>query len=127
MQKTYGLSSYITINISSPNTKGLRDLQERKKLDQFLTKICDQKRQLFNKTRKNIPIFLKIAPDLTLNEQKNIAILVKNHQIDALIIANTTISRPLCLKSANQNIAGGLSGKPLFDLSPALLSVWLTY
>ena len=122
MQKTYGHSNYITINISSPNTKGLRDLQERDQLDLFLTKIADQKRQLFNKKRKNVPIFLKIAPDLTVKDQKDIAILAKRHKIDGLIISNTTISRPKSLKSPNQNIKGGLSGRPLFELSTQVLA-----
>ena len=121
LRKTYGQSSYITINISSPNTKNLRDLQKADELDLFLKAIFDEKKILQNSTQKNIPILLKIAPDLNWAEQEAIADIALKNNIDGLIIGNTTISRPENLCSKYKNEIGGLSGKPLFELSNQVL------
>lgn len=121
LDKVYGRSDYITINISSPNTKNLRDLQKADELDIFLAAIKTKKNQLIVSRNKNIPLLLKIAPDLTIEEQESIAALALKHQIDGLIISNTTISRAGDLQSANQNQVGGLSGKPLFTMSNLVL------
>lgn len=121
LRKTYSQSNYITINISSPNTKNLRDLQKADELDLFLNAIFSEKKNLEKQHNKNIPILLKIAPDLTLEEQEAIANIALKNSIDGLIIGNTTISRPQTLKSEFKNETGGLSGKPLFELSNAVL------
>jgi dihydroorotate dehydrogenase len=121
LRKTYAKSNYITINISSPNTKNLRDLQQADELDLFLKAIFAEKKILQNATNKNIPILLKIAPDLTQAEQEAIADIAIQNQIDGLIISNTTISRPQNLQSNYKSETGGLSGKPLLEPSNQVL------
>jgi dihydroorotate dehydrogenase len=121
LRKTYNKSNYITINISSPNTKNLRDLQQADELDLFLKAIFAEKKILQNSTNKNIPVLLKIAPDLNQAEQEAIADIALKNQIDGLIIGNTTISRPQNLQSKYKIETGGLSGKPLLELSNAVL------
>ncbi|HLD77030.1 MAG TPA: quinone-dependent dihydroorotate dehydrogenase [Rickettsiales bacterium] len=121
LEKFYEKASYITLNISSPNTKNLRDLQNEENLDEFLSQILAKKNVLQNKTKIITPIFLKIAPDLDFKQQEMIAEIVLKHKIDALIIANTTISRPQNLQNKNADKQGGLSGKPLFSKSNEVL------
>jgi dihydroorotate dehydrogenase len=117
----YDKGNYITINISSPNTKNLRNLQKADELDVFLKAIMDKKNQLKNSINKNIPILLKIAPDLNLEEQEAIAGLSVKHQIDGIIISNTTIYGKENLLNKYKNETGGLSGKPLFETSNLVL------
>ena len=121
LKKIYGKSQYITINISSPNTKNLRDLQKADELGLFLEAIFAEKRQLQILHNKNVPILLKIAPDLNQTEQEAIADIVLKQNIDGLIVGNTTISRPKNLQNKYQNEVGGLSGKPLFSISNSVL------
>lgn len=121
LEKFYKKASYITINISSPNTKNLRDLQREDQLDLFLTELMRRKSVLEKSTNKKTPIWLKVAPDLTVEEQKIIAEIALKTKIDAIIIANTTITRPKNLKSNKAVEAGGLSGKPLFEKSNQVL------
>jgi dihydroorotate dehydrogenase len=112
--------SYITINISSPNTPGLRALQTREALEDLLGRI-NQVRAIQAATHGNRPIFLKVAPDLDEDEVRAIsetAILMK---LDALIVSNTTVERPQSLMSAHKAETGGLSGRPLFEKSTRLL------
>jgi dihydroorotate dehydrogenase len=102
-----GLSDYVTVNVSSPNTPGLRALQGRAALDDLLGRL--------NEARAGdpTPVFLKVAPDLTADE---IALIVEaslDHRIDALIVSNTTLDRPDSLRSRDRGEAGGLSGAPL--------------
>ena len=113
--------NYITINISSPNTQNLRKLQNKEYLDDFLKLILVRKKKLDKEYKKNIPIFLKIAPDLTRGEQEDIAELSIKHAISGLIISNTTISRPEILQSKFKGEIGGLSGRPLFEISNLVL------
>ncbi len=106
--KAAPLADYITINVSSPNTPGLRDLQSRPALDELLA--------ASHAARGKTPIFLKVAPDLDrAGLEGAIQAAIDNH-IDALIVSNTTISRPP-LRSAHAGEAGGLSGKPLTELA----------
>ena len=121
LEKFYQNASYVTLNISSPNTKNLRDLQNENQLDLFLSKIFSKKNQLKIQHQKNTPILLKVAPDLSLNEQEKIAETALKYQIDGLIISNTTIDRDLNLKSKNAAETGGLSGAPLFSKSNEVL------
>ncbi len=111
------LASYITINISSPNTPGLRNLQTRGDLQRLLERVSTAR-------QGPLPVLLKIAPDLTLDELQDIAAVCEGGTVDGVIISNTTISRP-GLKSAHQKEAGGLSGQPLFNLST--LQLWNFY
>ncbi|XP_071038070.1 dihydroorotate dehydrogenase (quinone), mitochondrial isoform X2 [Parasteatoda tepidariorum] len=108
-------ADYYTINVSSPNTPGLRSLQNKKNLENLLDKILEARENCWRKP----PILLKIAPDLSFEEKKDIAEAIsrKGKKIDGLIVSNTTISRPNILKSEDKRETGGLSGKPLKDLS----------
>ncbi len=104
------LADYLTINISSPNTPGLRALQDRGALDELLGRI------MLANGGSGIPIFLKVAPDLEPADVDDIADLALVHRINALIVSNTTISRP-ALASPQAGETGGLSGAPLHDLA----------
>ncbi|WP_375196045.1 quinone-dependent dihydroorotate dehydrogenase [Sphingobium sp.] len=104
------LADYLTVNISSPNTPGLRALQDRAALDELLGAVTAARGS--HKT----PIFLKVAPDLEPADVEDIAAACLDHRIDALIVSNTTISRPP-LRSAQAGEAGGLSGAPLHDMA----------
>ncbi len=121
LEKFYQKASYIAVNISSPNTKNLRDLQNENQLDLFLSEIAKKKNELKNLHKKNTPILLKVAPDLSESEQEKISETVIKNQIDGIIISNTTIDRDLNLKSKNALEAGGLSGASLFKKSNAAL------
>ncbi|MBU6339699.1 MAG: quinone-dependent dihydroorotate dehydrogenase [Rickettsiales bacterium] len=121
LERFYSQCSYITINISSPNTENLRNIQKEDQLNLFLITIKTKKIELEKHYKKNTPIFLKIAPDLTLEEQEKIAIAVLASGIDGIIISNTTIARDKNLKNSNASETGGLSGKPLFAASNEVL------
>ncbi len=121
LEKFYNHADYITINISSPNTKNLRDIQNEDLLNDFLQKISQHKNNLQKISHKNTPILLKIAPDLEFEQQKNIAKIVLDNSIDGIIISNTTIARNMNLKSSKSIENGGLSGQPLFEKSNEIL------
>ncbi|WP_420144104.1 quinone-dependent dihydroorotate dehydrogenase [Sphingobium sp.] len=104
------LADYLTVNISSPNTPGLRALQGRAALDDLLSAV------MAARGAGTTPIFLKVAPDLEPADVEDIAAACIDHRIDALIVSNTTITRP-ALRSAHAAETGGLSGAPLTDLS----------
>jgi len=107
-------ADYLTINISSPNTPGLRALQDRAALDELLAAV------MAARGGRQTPVFLKVAPDLEPADIEDIAAASVDHGIDALIVSNTTITRP-ALRSAHGGEAGGLSGAPLRDLALARL------
>ncbi len=124
LDKIYNLSSYITINISSPNTKNLRKLQDADQLELFSQKIMQKNHELQQKYQKKVPILLKIAPDLDIKQIKQIAKITLNNKFDGVIISNTTIDRNLNLQSKYQKETGGLSGKPLLNKSNQILSLF---
>lgn len=111
------LADYLTVNISSPNTPGLRDMQARQSLSELLGRVVTARREAAARP----PIFLKIAPDLDEASLEDVAAEVLAHGIDGLIISNTTLSRA-GLKSPQSNEAGGVSGRPLFERSTAVLA-----
>ena len=111
------MASYVTINISSPNTKNLRQLQGGQDLIDLLQKITDERERLSQQFSKRIPIFLKIAPDLDHDNIDSIAQALLQFKIDALIATNTTLSRVGVENMAHASEAGGLSGKPVKNLS----------
>ena len=113
------LANYITINISSPNTVGLRDLQLRGKIENLIKQVVLKREKIDSLTK--IPIFIKISPDLNDDQLRDIALISLANNIDGLIITNTTINRPNNLLSKNKNFKGGLSGKPLFQASNKIL------
>jgi dihydroorotate dehydrogenase len=113
--------SYVTLNISSPNTPGLRGLQTRAELDVLLGRTMEMaKTQASAHGRR--PVFLKVAPDLAEDEVRAIAEAVIFHQVDALIVSNTTVDRPETLIGVHRAQAGGLSGRPIFGKSTRLLA-----
>ena len=115
------LASYLTVNISSPNTPGLRDLQARASLAELLAAVRDARDAQRQKSGRNTPIFLKIAPDLTEADLDDIAAEVLDNGIEGVIVSNTTLARER-LSSRHAKEAGGVSGKPLFERSTAVLA-----
>ncbi len=121
MRKVYRYASYITVNISSPNTKNLRQLQEKEALDALLGTLKAEQTALTQKHRKYVPIALKIAPDLEYEQIIEIADLLKAHQFDAVIATNTTLSREGVEGMKNGAETGGLSGAPVRDKSSQVI------
>jgi dihydroorotate dehydrogenase len=112
------VASYFTINVSSPNTPGLRDLQEPEALSELLARVIEAR----DAAPARRPVLLKIAPDLTLDQLDGIARIARARRIDGMIVSNTTVSRPDTLRSPLAKEGGGLSGKPLFPLSTYMLA-----
>jgi len=110
---------YVTINISSPNTPGLRDLQNRGQIESLVQTLKDTKNS--TPTLESTPIFFKIAPDMNEEQIRDIALMSLANNIDGLVISNSTIERPMSLKSSFKNEVGGLSGTPLFLKSTLIL------
>lgn len=121
LEKFFVKASYITVNISSPNTKNLREIQKEDHLDGFLQQIMSKRSELEKLHNKKTPIFLKVAPDLESQQIEQIAATILRNKVDGIIISNTTIDRNLKLKSNLQDQEGGLSGRPLFEKSNAVL------
>jgi dihydroorotate dehydrogenase len=109
----YGLADYVTINVSSPNMPGLRDLQSRARLDELLRALLEARAALAGSAPPK-PLLLKIAPDLTPDDEAGVAEVALARGIDGLIISNTTTARPQVVRSRHGAEAGGLSGAPLF-------------
>lgn len=118
IRRVAGLADYLVVNISSPNTPGLRELQRRASLEALLHPLL-QAREV---SGCGVPLLVKIAPDLTPVEREDIASVVVDAGIDGLIVSNTTVDRPAWLRSPNAREEGGLSGRPLFAPSTALLA-----
>jgi dihydroorotate dehydrogenase len=121
LDKAYSLASYITVNISSPNTKNLRQLQGVSELDVLLAALKSRQTELADQHGKYVPLALKIAPDLDAGQITNIADALRRHQIDAVIATNTTLSREGVESLPLATEAGGLSGSPLFEMSTAVI------
>jgi dihydroorotate dehydrogenase len=117
LRKVYPHASYVTVNISSPNTKNLRALQEKEALSSLLQSLKQAQAKLADRHGKYVPVVLKIAPDLSLEQIHEIADLLMAHKMDGVIASNTTLSRDAVqgLKHADQ--AGGLSGAPVREKS----------
>lgn len=113
LRKVYPFASYITVNISSPNTQNLRSLQYGEALDSLLSALKSEQQQLAQKTGQYRPLVLKIAPDLSLDEIAAVADSLLKHRIDGVIAGNTTLSREAVAGLPHADQAGGLSGKPL--------------
>jgi dihydroorotate dehydrogenase len=111
-------ASYLTVNISSPNTPGLRNMQAREQLGELLARVMAARAS----ASAQPPIFLKIAPDLVEAELEDIAAEVREKQIDGVIVSNTTLARTGLQSAAIAGEAGGLSGKPLFERSTIVLA-----
>ena len=115
------VATYFTVNISSPNTPGLRDLQQAGVLDDLLARVLDARDRASTRHGRKA-ILLKIAPDLTAGDLDDIVRVCRARKIDGMIVGNTTITRPSHLRSPHAKEGGGLSGLPLFDLSTHMLA-----
>jgi dihydroorotate dehydrogenase len=115
------IADYFTINVSSPNTPGLLDLQKSSALDDLLARVLDA-RDIAAERFGRKPVVLKIAPDLTLAELNEIVKCARSRKIDGLIVSNTAVSRPATLRDPSANEPGGLAGRPLFALSTQMLA-----
>src|SRR5450830_24849 len=121
MQKVYAHASYITVNISSPNTKNLRALQEKEALSALLSALKLEQTKLANQYGRYVPVTLKIAPDLEREQINEIADLLVEHKIDGVIATNTTLSRELVQGLDNADEAGGLCGAPVREKSTLVI------
>ncbi len=121
IRRFYQLARYFTVNISSPNTPGLRNLQARASLHELLSQVLEARDEEGEKCALKRPVFLKIAPDLTDEELDDIAAEALEQKLDGVIVSNTTLSRA-GLQSANRGETGGLSGAPLFERSTVVLA-----
>lgn len=110
------LADYLAVNISSPNTPGLRTLQSRQALEDLLRPLAQERERFVNKTGKNLPILVKLSPDLSDHELDDALTGILDTGMDGVIITNTTISRPY-LHSPHANEPGGLSGAPIKQIS----------
>ena len=123
LRKAYAPASYIAVNISSPNTKNLRDLQQGEELNRLLGALKDEQTRLADRYGKYTPIAVKIAPDLEPEQIGEMAALFRRHRIDGIIATNTTLSRQGVDALPHGGEAGGLSGRPLREKSTAVLAV----
>ena len=121
MQKVYAHASYITVNISSPNTKNLRALQEKDALSSLLATLKLEQTKLAGKHGRYVPVALKIAPDLEREQVNEIADLLIEHKIDGVIATNTTLSRDAVKGMKNADETGGLSGAPVREKSTVVI------
>lgn len=122
LDKVYPLASYVTVNISSPNTKNLRQLQGESELDALLGALKERQTRLADTHGRYVPLALKIAPDLEPAQVANIADALRRHRIDAVIATNTTISRDKVQGVRYAEQQGGLSGAPVFEASTAVVA-----
>lgn len=116
-------ASYITINISSPNTVGLRNLQQAEFLQPLLSTLKRAQKDFYQSTQKYVPLLVKIAPDLTLDELTELAMLLLAEKIDGVIATNTTLAREAILDSQYAQEKGGLSGKPLTQKTTEIVRI----
>ncbi|MDU6056225.1 MAG: quinone-dependent dihydroorotate dehydrogenase, partial [Acinetobacter junii] len=121
LEKVYNYASYITVNISSPNTKNLRSLQSGDALTELLQTLKDRQLELAEQYNHYVPLVLKVAPDLTIEDINFISTQLLKFKIDGLIVTNTTLGREGVENLPNGNEAGGLSGAPVFEKSTECL------
>ncbi len=121
MRKVYAYASYITVNISSPNTKNLRALQEKEALSHLLATLKLEQLKLAGTHGRYVPVALKIAPDLAQSQVNEIADLLMQHNIDCVIATNTTLARDMVQGMAHAEETGGLSGAPVREKSTLVI------
>ena len=124
LEKVYNYASYVTVNISSPNTKNLRSLQSGDALTELLQTLRKRQLELAEEHQHYVPLVLKVAPDLTSEDIEFIAKQLIQFKIDGLIVTNTTLSREGVENLKHGNEAGGLSGAPVFEKSTACLAAF---
>jgi dihydroorotate dehydrogenase len=121
LERVYPLASYVAVNVSSPNTPGLRDLQVGESLQRLIATLMEAREDLSGRHGARKPVLLKIAPDLDDTQMDAIASALAGSGIDGLICTNTTVDRATVAGALHANEQGGLSGKPLFEKSTAVL------
>jgi dihydroorotate dehydrogenase len=124
LERVYPFASYVTVNISSPNTKGLRDLQGGQALGELLKQLKQRQQSLKRKHKKRVPLLLKVAPDLNEAQIDVIANAVRTHRFEGLIATNTTLDRSAVVGLNHADEAGGLSGRVLLESSTAVLKAF---
>ncbi len=122
IRRFYQLARYFTVNISSPNTPGLRNLQAREALHELLSRVLEARDEEGKMCTLKRPVFLKIAPDLADEELDDIAAEARELKLDGIIVSNTTLSRNGLKSAKNRDETGGLSGAPLFERSTVVLA-----
>jgi dihydroorotate dehydrogenase len=127
LRAVYSHADYVTVNISSPNTPGLRSLQFGESLERLVVGIKTEQKILADAHGRYVPIAVKIAPDMNDDEIRGVASTLMDHQIDAIIATNTTLSREGVENSVHVNEAGGLSGAPVRDKSTHVIQVLNDY
>src|SRR5262252_1162752 len=115
IERFAAVASYVTVNISSPNTPGLRDMQQAGVLDDLLARVIDA-RERVTKNAGPTPVLLKIAPDLSLADLDDVVGIARARRVDGMIVGNTTVTRPAGLRDIQSSEAGGLSGRPVLPL-----------
>ena len=121
MERVFDLADYITVNISSPNTSGLRDLQEEETLRRFIGELRDAQEELGSVRGHRTPMLIKLAPDLSDPELDGVAEVLNRARVDGVIMGNTTLDRSLVQGHRHAGEAGGLSGHPLYGRSTTVL------
>jgi len=121
LEQVYAAASYVAINVSSPNTKDLRVLQERAALDALLARLAATRERLADRHGKRVPLVLKVAPDLDPAQIGDIADAVRRHRIDGVIATNTSVAREAVERLPHASEAGGLSGAPIRARATAVL------
>ena len=121
LTRVYPYASYVTVNISSPNTKNLRQLQDAAELDALLAALKDAQGRLADQHKRYVPLALKISPDLDGEQIKSVAAALLRHKIDGVIATNTTVSRAAVQGMPHADETGGLSGAPVFAASNAVI------
>jgi len=124
LEKVYSQASYVTLNISSPNTRGLRDLQQREQVENLLTRLSSKRERLANRHGKRIALLLKVSPDLEKEHVTAIAQAVRRHGIEGVIATNTSVSRAGVEGLPHAEEPGGLSGAPIRDRATGVLRMF---
>ena len=124
LEKVCSQASYVTINISSPNTRGLRDLQRHEQVENLLTRLSSKRERLASRHGRRIPLLLKVSPDLEKEDVAAIAQAVRRHGIEGVIATNTSVSRAGVDGLPHAEEAGGLSGAPIRDRATGVLRMF---
>jgi dihydroorotate dehydrogenase len=123
LRAVYATADYVTVNVSSPNTPGLRDLQGEESLEQLLADLVNEREKLHGVHGKQVPLLVKIAPDLDAEGLESIARVLAESGVNGVVATNTTVTRPTSLRSRHACEAGGLSGAPLHEPSVSVIAM----
>ena len=124
LERVYPHASYVTVNVSSPNTAGLRALQEKEALEELLRRLMELRERLADRHGRKVPLALKVSPDLAPQEITDIADSVRRHRVDALIATNTSLSRAGVEGLPGADEKGGLSGAPIRERANSVLAAF---